>query len=146
MLCKQVIVSVVSSCVALLILFVFLFVGFRAFTNPTDLVAGIINTLLIIGTGVALNQSEGGGQGDQESVLVEDAAKNISERIKDVLEMVAKQIQTGMRLIDAMNRAKSEHGQDSGKAASANEHSGASPNPPPPPESGSFIRSKLQIK
>ena len=142
----QVIVSVVGSCTVLLVLFVFLFVGFRAFTNPTDLVAGIINTLLIVGTGVALNQSEGGGQGDQESALVEDAAKNISERIKDVLEMVARQIQTGMRLIDAMNRLKSEYGQDTGKTASINEYSGASPNPPPPPESGSFIRSKIQNK
>ena len=141
----QVIVSVVSSCIVLLILFVFLFIGFRAFTNPTDLVAGIINTLLIIGTGVALNQSEGGGQADQESILVEDAAKNISERIKDVLEMVAKQIQTGMKLIDAMNRVKSEYGAE-GKIAAVNESSGTAPNPPPPPESGSFIRSKLQNK
>jgi hypothetical protein len=132
-------VSVASSCIVLLILFVFLFVGFRAFTNPTDLVAGIINTLLIIGTGVALNQSEGGGRGEQDNVLVEDAAKHISERIKDVLEMVAKQIQTGMRLIDAMNRVKSEHGPDASKLAS-NEQSFAAPNAPPPP--GSFIRSK----
>jgi len=142
---SRVIVSVVSSCIVLLILFVFLFIGFRAFTNPTDLVAGIINTLLIIGTGVALNQSEGGGQADQESNLVEDAAKNISERIKDVLEMVAKQIQTGMKLIDAMNRVKSEYGEE-GKIAAVNESSGTAPNPPPPPESGSFIRSKLQNK
>ena len=137
--------SVASSCIVLLILFVFLFVGFRAFTNPTDLVAGIINTLLIIGTGVALNQSEGGGRGEQDNVLVEDAAKHISERIKDVLEMVAKQIQTGMRLIDAMNRVKSEYGPDAGKLAS-NEHNFDAPNAPPPPESGSFIRSKAQRK
>ena len=136
--------SVASSCIVLLILFVFLFVGFRAFTNPTDLVAGVINTLLVIGTGVALNQSEGGG-GEQDGVLVEDAAKHISERIKDVLEMVAKQIQTGMRLIDAMNRVKSEYGPDAGKLAS-NEHNFDAPNAPPPPESGSFIRSTAQRK
>ena len=140
----QVIASVVSSCIVLLNLFVFLFVGFRAFTDPTDFVAGIINTLLIVGPGVALNQSEGGGQGDQESVLVEDAAKNISERIKDVLEMVAKQIQTGMRLIETMNRMKSEYNPDAGLISSVKEHSGAAPTPPPPPVSGSFIRSKAQ--
>lgn len=134
-----------SSCLVLVILYVFLFVGFRAFTNPTDLVAGIINTVLIIGTGVALNQSEGGGQGDQESALIEDAAKNISERIKDVLEMVAKQIQTGMRLIDAMNRAKSENGFDSGKPASANDDI-AAPKPPLHPEPGSYIRSIVPKK
>ena len=92
-----------------------------------------------------MNQSEGGGQGDQESALIEDAAKSISERIKDVLEMVAKQIQTGMKLIDAMNRVKSEYGEE-GKIAAVNESSGTAPNPPPPPESGSFIRSKLQNK
>ncbi len=128
----------------LLILFVFLFVGFKAFTDPTDFVAGIINTLLVVGTGVALNQSEGGGQGDQESVLVEDAAKNISERIKDVLEMVAKQIQTGMRLIETMNRMKSEYGPDVGSLASVKELGGGAPTAPPPPVSGSFIRSKAQ--
>lgn len=125
----------------LVILNVFLFVGFRAFTNPTDLVAGIINTVLIIGCGVALNQSEGGGQGDQESALVEDAAKNISERIKDVLEMVAKQIQTGMRLIDAMSRVKSENGFDSGKPASTSDDGIAAPKPQFHPEPGSYIRS-----
>ena len=135
-----------SSCIVLVILYVFLFVGFRAFSNPTDLVAGIINTLLIIGTGVALNQSEGGGQGDQESALVEDAAKNISERIKDVLEMVAKQIQTGMRLIDAMNRAKSEYGPDAGKLASVDDDRSDTPKPPLQPEPGSFIRSKVNKK
>jgi hypothetical protein len=137
---------VASSCLVLVILYVFLFVGFRAFTNPTDLVAGIINTVLIIGTGVALNQSEGGGQGDQESALIEDAAKSISERIKDVLEMVAKQIQTGMRLIDAMNRAKSEYGSDAGKPSSVNDDSIAAPKPPLHPEPGSYIRSTAQKK
>jgi hypothetical protein len=126
----------------LVVLYVFLFVGFRAFSNPTDLVAGIINTLLIIGTGVALNQSEGGGQGDQESALIEDAAKHISERIKDVLEMVAKQIQTGMRLIDAMNRAKSQYGPDAAKLASVNDNSSNAPKPPLQPEPGHFIRSQ----
>jgi hypothetical protein len=143
LLSSQVIVSVTSSCIVLLILFVFLFVGFRAFTNPSDLVAGIINTLLIVGTGVALNHSEGGGQNDQETIVVEDAAKNISERINDVLEMVAKQIQTGMRMLDAINRMKSEHSPDAGVLLSVNEHKGAAPDPPPPAASGSFIRSKV---
>ncbi len=130
----------------LVILYVFLFVGFRAFSNPTDLVAGIINTVLIIGTGVALNQSEGGGQGEQESALIEDAAKNISERIKDILEMVAKQIQTGMRLIDAMNRAKSEYDTHAGKLASVNDNSSDAPKPPLEPEPGRFIRSQVHKK
>jgi hypothetical protein len=125
---------------------VFLFVGFRAFSNPTDLVAGIINTVLIIGTGVALNQSEGGGQGEQESALIEDAAKNISERIKDILEMVAKQIQTGMRLIDAMNRAKSEYDTYADKLASVNDNSSDAPKPPLEPEPGRFIRSQVHKK
>ena len=90
----------------LLVVYVLLFIGFKSFSDPSDgthsfqlrsitatlpprtAIAGIVNTCLAVGAAVAVNRSER-SLGDEASARVEEAAQSISDKVKDVLDMVA---------------------------------------------------------
>ena len=111
----------------LLVVYVLLFIGFKSFSDPSDgthsfqlrsitatltprtAIAGIVNTCLAVGAAVAVNRSER-SSGDEASAREEEAAKSISDKVKDVLDMVAGQIKTGLKLIETMQRLKADGG------------------------------------
>jgi hypothetical protein len=68
-----------------------------------------VNCCLVLGASIAINRSETGSSGDQTSAFIEKAAKRISDRVKDVLDMVAEQIKTGLKLIETMHRLQADH-------------------------------------
>lgn len=92
----------------LLVVYVLLFIGFKSFSDPSDgthsfqlksitatlpprtAIAGIVNTCLTVGAA--------------------EASKSISDKVKDVLDMVAGQIKTGLKLIETMQRLKADGG------------------------------------
>jgi len=69
-----------------------------------------VNCCLVVGAAVAINRSETGASGDRTSASTEKAARMISEQVKDVLDMVASQIKTGLKLMHTMQRLQNDDG------------------------------------
>jgi hypothetical protein len=67
-----------------------------------------VNCCLVLGASVAINRSETGFSGDQASASIEKAAQQISDQVKGVLDMVATQIKTGLKLIETMKRLQAD--------------------------------------
>ena len=111
----------------LLVIYVLLFIGFKSFSDPSDgtrpillsritvtltplaAIASIVNTCLAVGAAVAVNRSER-SSGDEASARIEEVAKSVSDKVKDVLDMVAGQIKTGLKMIETMQRLKADVG------------------------------------
>lgn len=105
---SKVVVSVLFSCIVLLLVDICLFFGFSSFSDPNDGIASIVNCCLVLGASVAINRSETGFSGDQASASIEKAAQQISDQVKGVLDMVATQIKTGLKLIETMKRLQAD--------------------------------------
>ncbi len=67
-----------------------------------------MNCCLVLGASVAINRSESRSSGDQTSASIEKVAMRISDQVKDVLDMVAGQIKTGLKLIETMHRLQAD--------------------------------------
>ena len=67
-----------------------------------------MNCCLVLGAAVAINRSETGSSADASRASTEKAAQRISEQVKSVLDMVARQVQTGMKLIETMKRLRDD--------------------------------------
>jgi hypothetical protein len=63
---------------------------------------------LILGASIAINRSETGSSGHQNGASLEKAAHRISDQVKGVLDMVAGQIRTGLKLIETMKRLQAD--------------------------------------
>lgn len=105
---SKVVISTLFSCVVLLLVDVCLFFGFKSFSDPYDGIASIVNCCLVLGASIAINRSETGSSGHQTSASIEKASQQISDQVKGVLDMVAGQIRTGMKLIETMKRLQAD--------------------------------------
>jgi hypothetical protein len=71
-------------------------------------VSSVVNCLLVIGAAVAINRSETGASGDQALASIENDAKSISDRVGDVLDMVARQIKASLKLLETLQHLQSD--------------------------------------
>jgi hypothetical protein len=79
-----------------------------AASNVFTGIVSIVNCCLVLGASVAINRSETGFSRDQATASIEKAAQRISDQVKGVLDMVAAQIKTGLKLIETMKRLQSD--------------------------------------
>lgn len=110
-----IIIQVFIFAVFLSLIFIFLFVGFNAFTDPNSMISGFINSFICILVAFAAQQTVA-KDGDDEDVKdqVEEMTDKIMRTLQRVLKMVKSQIELAMRLFQEMK--KDAHGGSLGES------------------------------
>ncbi len=100
---SRIVVSVFSFGMCLLGTYVFLFIGFNAFTDPNDVISGFINSGVAFGVALGTHYAFS-KDGDEEDVkdAVDQMQEQVMRTLKRVLDMVTRQLSLAMKLFKRM--------------------------------------------
>ena len=100
---SRIAVSVFTFGMSMLLIYVFLFIGFNAFTDPNDTISGLINSSVAFGVSLGAHYAYA-KDGDEEDVkdAVDQMQEQVMRTLKKVFEMVTKQLDLAMKLFKRM--------------------------------------------
>eukprot|EP00961_Rhodomonas_salina_P185266 2501576-Rhodomonas_salina.5 len=110
----KIVINIVLMVIGLCAIFFFLFTGFEAFTDPTDLNSALINMGIIVGIIVAAYQiMASDGDPSEMGHRVDMLTDSIMSQLEKILDMIAEQITRARELYDELEgRNEEEPGAD----------------------------------
>ena len=110
--------------VGMLLVYVFLFIGFNAFTDPNDVISGFVNSGIAFGVALGAHYSCA-KDGDEEDVkdAVEQMQEQVMRTLNKVFEMVSKQLELAMKLFHRMQKNVDDSAQGEGSVGSGSDTS-----------------------
>ena len=103
LVCCRIAVSVFTFGMSLMVVYVFLFIGFNAFTDPNDTISGLINSSVAFGVSLGAHYAYA-KDGDEEDVkdAVDQMQEQVMRTLKKVFQMVTNQLDLAMKLFKRM--------------------------------------------
>ena len=117
---SRVVISVFSFGMCLLLVYVFLFIGFNAFTDPNDVISGFINSGVAFGVALGAHYAFA-KDGDEEDVkdAVDQMQEQVMRTLKQVFDMVKRQLSLAMQLnVDDAAAGESSRASDDSSSSS----------------------------
>jgi len=106
----RIVISVVVFLFGMVLVFFFLFMGFKAFTDPTDLNAALINMGILVGViSGAYTIMVGDGDPGEFSHRVDMLTESIMHSLEKILDMIGSQIEMAKVLYDRMKELDRGH-------------------------------------
>lgn len=109
---SRIVVTVFIFGLAMILVYVFLFIGFNAFTDPNDLTSGVINSGIAFGFALGAHYAVA-KDGEEEDVkdAVNEMQESVMRTLKKVFDMVSKQLDLAMKLFKRMKNDVEEAAQ-----------------------------------
>ena len=109
---SRIVVTVFMFGLAMVLVYIFLFIGFNAFTDPNDLTSGVINSGIAFGFALGAHYAVA-KDGEEEDLkdAVDEMQESVMRTLKKVFDMVSKQLDLAMKLFKRMKNDVEEAAQ-----------------------------------